>query len=103
MKPDIRPDTGYKKRPDIRYNPTHFFIVCGIPGTDDGGGHVNRDLADIFIILQTIFMIVQTIFIIRQKFSEFLKRFSECHRRNSEFHRGFPEFHGQFSELQNGF
>ena len=26
-KPDIRPDTGYKKRPDIRYNPKENKIV----------------------------------------------------------------------------
>ena len=30
MKPDIRPDTGYQKRPDIPYNPTwnDFIAPC---------------------------------------------------------------------------
>ena len=27
MKPDIRPDTGYQKRPDIRYNPSIKFLA----------------------------------------------------------------------------
>ena len=30
MKPDIRPDTGYKKRPDIRYKPISNGII-GVP------------------------------------------------------------------------
>ena len=29
MKPDIRPDSGYKKRPDIRYNPIMMSSVWG--------------------------------------------------------------------------
>ena len=27
MKPDIRPDNGYQKRPDIRYNPKFQYLT----------------------------------------------------------------------------